>query len=106
MIATFHLIGGILCAAQFLSAQGVQTAPPVKAEDFFRVIRFNDLDALRRLTASPDLKSVRNGLGETPLHSAAIYGSVESVRILLDRGADPNARNNAEVTPLIYAAYT
>ena len=106
MIASFHLIGGILCAAQLLSAQGGQTAPPVKAEDFFRVIRSNNLDALRRLAASPDLKSVRNGVGETPLHYAATYGSVESVRILLDRGADPNARNNAEVTPLIYAAYT
>src|SRR5712691_9690281 len=91
----------VLCV---LSA-GVSFAQPKGIDDFFRVVRGNDLDALRLLAAKSDLASVRNGLGATPLHYAASYGSTESVRILLDRGADPNARNNADITPLIYAAY-
>ena len=101
-----RLFGAILCSVQLLSAQGTQAAVPATAEDFFRLIRANDLDAVRQLAAKSGAASVRTSLGETPLHYAATYGSTESVRILLDRGADPNARNSAEATPLIYAGYS
>lgn len=37
----------------------------------------------------------RNERGETPLHIAAIRGDEEQVRILLEQGADPNARDFA-----------
>ena len=70
------------------------------AEDVFRAIRANDLGDLRRLPVD-----VKDRLNNTPLHYAALYGSVESVRILLDRGADVKARNKSEATPLIYGAY-
>ncbi len=46
-----------------------------------------------------------NGLGATPLHYAAIYGSVEALTFLLDKDADPNSANQAGATPLIYAAW-
>jgi hypothetical protein len=32
--------------------------------------------------------------GNTPLHQAALYGDVECVRLLLQLGADKNAKNN------------
>ena len=92
------LFAALICAVRALSAQGT-------AEDFFRVIRAGDLDGLRTLAAKSDVASVRTGVGATPLHYAATYGSSEAVGILLDRGANPNARNNAEITPLILAAY-
>jgi ankyrin repeat protein len=34
---------------------------------------------------------------------AALYGDADSVRFLLDRGADPNARNDAKATALMFA---
>uniref|UniRef100_A0A4W5L1W2 BRCA1 associated RING domain 1 n=1 Tax=Hucho hucho TaxID=62062 RepID=A0A4W5L1W2_9TELE len=42
----------------------------------------------------------RNHKGETPLHLAAIKGDVETVKELLDQGADPNLKDNAGWTPL------
>ena len=73
------------------------------AEDFFRAIRAGDVDGLRRLAAGP--VNVKDRLDYTPLHYAALYGNAESVRILLDHGADPNARNKSGATPLLYGAY-
>ena len=39
----------------------------------------------------------------TPLMSAAAEGELESMRLLLDYGADPNARNENNELPLGYA---
>ena len=66
-----QLFGAILCSVQLLSAQGTQAAVPATAEDFFRLIRANDLDAVRQLAAKSGAASVRTSLGETPLHYAA-----------------------------------
>jgi ankyrin repeat protein len=70
------------------------------AEDVFRAIRAGDNSTLSKMPVD-----VKDHLDTTPLHYAALYGNTESVRILLDRGADPNARNKSEATPLIYGAY-
>ena len=39
-----------------------------------------------------------------PVHAAASVGDIETMRLLLDRGADPNARQQAGFTPLHAAA--
>ena len=72
------------------------------AQEVFRAIRANDLDTLRHLSANA--VNGKDRLETTPLHYAALYGSTESVRILLDLGADVKARNKSEATPLIYGA--
>ena len=48
--------------------------------------------------ADPEITSVSTG--ETALHLAARYGRTEMARILMDHGANVNARDNAGRTPL------
>lgn len=45
------------------------------------------------------------GQEETALGWAALYGHLESARVLLEAGADPNLGNEGNWTPLMSAAY-
>ena len=60
---------------------------------------FQTAELLRLSGADPNVQCY---LGNTPLHSAACYGDVEMVQVLLDLGADVNFRNNGRRTPLNY----
>ena len=46
---------------------------------------------------------VRDGYGRTPLHHAAIFGRKEIVKMLIAKGADENAMNYENETPLDWA---
>jgi ankyrin repeat protein len=70
------------------------------------------LDALRRgdrrtferlLKDKPDAARATGTGGITPLMYAALYGDTASARLLLEMGADPNARNDAGATALMWA---
>jgi ankyrin repeat protein len=45
-----------------------------------------------------------NDSGETPLIVGAAYGDTDSVKLLLQSGANPNAMNSNGYTPLILAS--
>lgn len=47
---------------------------------------------------------VRTAKGHTPLHYACMLNQQDNVRLLLNRGADPVARDEDEMTPLLLAA--
>ena len=64
----------------------------------------DDVETVTRLLAqglSPDLA---NGIGQTSLHVAAIWGNVAVARVLLDAGASVNVANQFGATPLHFAA--
>ncbi|MSV29921.1 MAG: hypothetical protein EXQ52_14425 [Bryobacterales bacterium] len=63
----------------------------------------NALREGRRLEFDPAAVN-RKGPGSwTPAMYAALYGGADEMRLLLEKGADPNARNDAGGTALMYA---
>ena len=46
------------------------------------------------------MNSKTKQVGDTPLHLASIAGRADAVRLLVGAGADVNARNRSERTPL------
>jgi ankyrin repeat protein len=70
---------------------------------FYLPVRNNDLPTLRQLIRNPGPKA-RDARGNSTLMYAAALGSLESMRMLLDAGADPNAANDFGATPLMWCA--
>lgn len=79
--------------------------PGLAAENspFYLSIRNNDLPALRQLIRDPGPKT-RDARGNSPLMYAAALGSIDSMRLLLDAGADPNFANDFAATPVMWCA--
>ncbi|MFN7939734.1 MAG: ankyrin repeat domain-containing protein [Bryobacteraceae bacterium] len=81
-------------------------AKPVdpKFLSFLEKIRTQDLAAVKQiLAAQPQWIEGKDKAGSTALHHAAAYGTLETMRFLLDKGANPNAANNRKSTPLFWA---
>ncbi len=76
---------------------------PAVSQDLFTAVRLNQLDALR--SAPKEAVTAPGRYGLTPLHYAAAFGSLEAIGILVDRGADVNAKDPRDATPLHYAAW-
>ena len=64
------------------------------------IIDERDIDALKEAIAAGIDLDARDALGETLLHYAASWGGAESVRVLLDAGADVNVLSHNGQTPL------
>jgi ankyrin repeat protein len=57
------------------------------------------------LARDPDLIDATDVSGSTLLHHAAGFGALETMALLLERGADPNAKNRRKSTPLHWAIH-
>jgi ankyrin repeat protein len=57
----------------------------------------------RMLREEPATARLTGPGGSTPLMYAALYGDAETVRMVLDAGADPNVQNDAGATALMWA---
>lgn len=80
-------------------------APPdPKATRMMEALRAGDKPALQKLlTDDPTSAKLKGPGGSTPLMYAALYGDADTVRQLLEAGADPNVRNEAGATALMWA---
>lgn len=64
-----------------------------------------DLESIRQiLDGNPDKVELRNYYGQSPLYVAVDKYQVEAVRLLLERGADPDGKNKKGWTPLLWCA--
>jgi ankyrin repeat protein len=69
----------------------------------FQAIRKDDLTFIRHNLSKTQLEA-RDNRGATPLMHAAAFGSIEALKLLLDAGADVNARNDFGATALLWCA--
>ncbi len=87
----------IFCAATCLAA------PPGDSTTLFEAIRNGNSAYIKAHSTKAEL-AVRDRRGATPLMHAAAFGNLETVKLLLDAGADVNAKNDFDATALLWAA--
>src|SRR5947209_17671228 len=83
---------------------GSPAAAAASPADVYTAIRTNDLARLRTLIASREDANAPGEFGQPPLLAAAVAGSVDAMRLLLDTGADVNAQNPFGSTALMLSA--
>jgi ankyrin repeat protein len=69
----------------------------------FEAIRNGNPSIVKTHVTKTDLNT-RDQSGRTPLMHAAAFGNLETLRVLLDAGAEVNARNRSDATALLWAA--
>ena len=85
-----------------LSGESPVSPVDPKAGRLMETLRNGDRQAFRKmLRQDPKATNRRGPGGSTPLMYAALYGDADSVRLLLNHGADPNIRNDAGATALM-----
>jgi ankyrin repeat protein len=87
-----------------------EEAPPKpidpKLAAVITAVRSGDTKAVGKLiAANPQLVSAHDRAGATPLHHAAGFGSLVTMKLLLDHGADVNAGNKRKSTPLFWSLH-
>ena len=84
-----------------------ETPPPPpdpKAARMMEALRKGDREEFKkRLRDDPKVANLKGPGGSTPLMAGVLYGDADTVRLLLDSGADPNIRNEAGATALMWA---
>lgn len=70
-------------------------------QDFSSALTAGDVEKVKALLdADPALLELRDGEGLTPIHYAAKKNRAEIIELLIARGMDPNARDDAGRTAL------
>ena len=87
----------------------VEAAPrPIdpRVEAFIAAVRSGDQKTVERLSAADrDLAKATDTMGSTPLHHAAGFGTLETMKWLLASQADVNAKNRMDATALHWAIH-
>jgi ankyrin repeat protein len=85
-------------------------APPrpvdPKVAAVIAAVRARDRATLETLIAAdPALATSTDAAGSTPLHHAAGFGTLDTISLLVDKGANVNAKNRRGSTPLFWALH-
>ncbi|HLJ92279.1 MAG TPA: ankyrin repeat domain-containing protein [Gemmataceae bacterium] len=88
-----------------LANEGDLPPPNPKAVAMVESLRSDELPAfLKAAEADPNLLNARGPEGSTPFMYAVLYSNTATLAKLLNMGADPNKRNDANATALMWAA--
>ncbi len=91
------------CLVAVFAAVAAAQSPEKDPERFYSAIRDNNLTELKALLDQKVAADTADNRGITPLMYAAEIGSVDAMRLLLDRGADVNAQNAFGSTALMWS---
>jgi ankyrin repeat protein len=87
-----------------VEAPSKPTDPRVAA--LVAAVRLQSADAVAKLLSNDsDAAKARDAAGSTLLHHAAAFGSIDTMKLLLDAGADVNAANRRRSTPLHWSLH-
>jgi len=87
-----------------LAGEKPPRASDPRASEIMEALRAGDKQAFRKLLIdNPKSVNLTGPGGSTPLMYAVLYEDSESVRALLEVGADPNLRNEGGTTALMWA---
>lgn len=71
------------------------------AGDFVAALHLGDTEMIDRLVdADPSLLELRDEVGQTPMHYAALDNQPQVLKLLKEKGLDPNVRDYEGRTPL------
>jgi ankyrin repeat protein len=86
------------------SGESAPTPSDPLATRLMEKLREGDRAAFQKmLKETPNIARLKGPGGTTPLMFAVLYGDADAVRVLLENSADPNARNEAGATALMWA---
>lgn len=82
----------------------MEKAPPMMYDQILSLARDNDGPTIRELCRLGCPPSFANRVGQTALHIAGIWGSIDAAKTLLECKADPNAQNSLRGSTPFHAA--
>lgn len=80
-----------------------QLSDKERTEKLFAVIEENNFEELRNLGEISDIVNEKNEYNNASLHYAVLKGNIRIIRLLLEKGVDPNIQGRSEIIPLYYA---
>jgi ankyrin repeat protein len=84
-------------------SERVASAPSI---DIWTAAAQGNLEAIKQhVAAGTDLNAKEPSRGSTPLIVATVFGQTEAARLLIEKGANVNVKNNDETTALLTAAF-
>ena len=101
LLAAAAALALVITAAEL---SGSARSGALAGDDAYTAIRTNDLARLKSLIATRADANTADPAGETLLMSAAVSGSLDAMKFLVERGADVNAQNAFGSTALVWSA--